>query len=119
MSDPNLDLATIEHSDMPEERVKARERIERKIAALEADLAAARRENATLREALEAERARVCECGGEDKGEGPGVGAIDSERSSFDYGADAHDGAGNVITDYFDCPCVPLRAALAAEEPQP
>jgi hypothetical protein len=66
-----------------------------------------------LAEALEAEVKRVCECDGEDTGSGPGVGVIDCERSSFDYGADSHDGAGNVITDYFDCPCAPLRAALA------
>jgi hypothetical protein len=74
-----------------------------------------------LAEALEAEVKRVCECDGEDTGSGPGVGVIDCERSSFDYGADSHDGAGNVITDYFDCPCAPLRAALAryrGENPQ-
>ncbi len=86
-------------------------------------LEAALREIVALRAALEAEISRVCECDEEDHGAGVGVGVIDSERSSFDYGANAYDGTGNVITDYCDCPCAPLRAALAAspaaEEPQP
>jgi hypothetical protein len=66
--------------------------------------------------AMEAEIARVCSCDGEDTGGGPGVGAIDTERSSFDWGANAYDGTGNVITEYLDCPCSPLRGALAAFE---
>jgi len=79
------------------------------LAALDADRQALAERNAELTKAIEAQIAVVCECDGENGG----VGAIDAERSSFDYGADAYDGAGNVIKDYFDCPCAPLRAALA------
>jgi hypothetical protein len=95
------------------------QRTHKRLEAAEAELTAARERETRLREALAAEIKRVCECDGEDHGNGPGVAVIDCERSSFDYGADAYDGAGNVITDYFDCPCAPLRAALVVSSPPP